>query len=162
MGRTRVGFTTAALFGNAQIDVGVTYQFLKQKKFRPNVSVAPAINFVYNFDDKSAHLWPLLDVNAFWNYGERQNYWYVGFNNYFEFSNTIANDQPQNHRWIWNPQIGHIIKGKKKGWEFCAEIKLLAPYLDASKAFVPFKSILGKWGSTGIYLGFRYPIQLKK
>ena len=46
--------TTAAFFGNAQIDAGVTYQFLDQNKYIPNVSVSPAFNFIYNFDDQSA------------------------------------------------------------------------------------------------------------
>jgi hypothetical protein len=154
--------TTAAFFGNLQVDAGITYQFMEQNKYKPNLSVAPAFNFIYSFSDKSARLWPMLDINAFWNYGKRQNYWYVGFNNYFDFSKTMANDQDQKYHWLFNPQIGHVLKGKKKPWQFTAEIKLLTPYLDASKSFVPYKSLLGKWGSTGVYIGFRYPLQLKK
>lgn len=154
--------TTAAFFGNAQVDAGVTYQFLKQKKYLPNVSVSPSLNFIYNFDDRSARLWPILDINAFWNYGKRQNYFYAGINNYFELKSTMALDQPQQHHWLFSPQIGHVIKGKKSPWQFSIELKMIAPYVDNSTAFVPYKSVLGKWGATGIYLGFRRPLTLKK
>lgn len=154
--------TTAAFFGNAQIDAGITYQFLEQKKYIPNVSVAPSFNFIYSFEDKSARLWPILDLNAFWNYGKRRNYFYVGFNNYFELKQTMANDQDQRQHWIFSPQIGHIIKGKKSPWQLSLELKFLAPYMDNSKSFVPFKSVLGKWGSTGFYIGFRRALNFKK
>jgi hypothetical protein len=154
--------TTAAFFGNAQIDAGVTYQFIDQNKYIPNVSVSPSLNFIYSFDAKAARLWPILDLNAYWNYGKRRNYFYVGFNNYFEMRQMMANEQEQMHHWIFNPQIGHVIKGKKSPWQFSVELKLIAPYLDNTKAFVPYKSVLGKWGSTGFYLGFRRALNFKK
>lgn len=154
--------TTSAFFGNAQIDAGVTYKFLDQKKYIPNVSASPSFNFIYNFDDKSARFWPILDINAYWNYGNRKNYFYVGFNNYFDLSKTMANDQDQMHHWIFSPQIGHIIKGKKSPWQLSVELKFLAPYMDNTKAFVPFKSVLGKWGATGFYIGFRRALNFKK
>lgn len=154
--------TTAAFFGNAQIDAGVTYQFLKQNKYIPNLSASPAFNLIYNFDDRSARLWPILDVNAFWNYGKRANYFYLGFNNYFELRSTMALEQPQEHHWIFSPQIGHVLKGKKNPWQLSVEMKFLAPYVDNSTAFIPYKSVLGKWGATGFYIGFRRPLTLKK
>ncbi len=154
--------TTAAFFGNFQMDFGATFKVLDQKKYVPNLSVAPAFNFIYNFDDKSARLWPMLDANAYWNYGKRHNYFYIGINNYFELKKNKADDQAQGHHWIFNPQIGHLLKGKNKPWQFSFEMKFLAPYVDNSTAFVPYKSILGKYGATGIYLGFRYPLTFKK
>ncbi len=147
--------TTAAIFGNLQMDVGVTYQFLAQKKYIPNLSVSPSVNFVYDFLDKSGKIWPVLDANAFWNYGQRQNYFYLGVNNYFELSKIMANDQPQNTNWLFNPQIGHIIKGKQGHWQLTTEIKFLGPNLDNSTAFVPYKSLLGKNGATGFFVGYR-------
>lgn len=154
--------TTAAFFGNFQMDFGSTFKVLTQKKFRPNISISPAINFIYNFDAKSARIWPILDANAYWNYGNRSNYFYLGFNNYFELLRAKADDQAQGHHWIFNPQIGHVIKGKNKPWQFSIEMKILAPYVDNSTAFIPYKSILGKWGATGIFLGFRYPLKRTK
>jgi hypothetical protein len=154
--------TTAALFGNFQMDAGITYQMLEQKKYVPNVSVSPSFNYVVSVDSKEQRFWPILDLNAFWNYGKRSNYWYVGFNNYFELRNEVANEQDQLHHWIFSPQIGHIVKGKNHPWRFTAEIKLIAPNINSDKSFVPYTGILGEWGSTGLYLGFSYPIKRKK
>ncbi len=150
--------TTAAVFGNLQLDIGGTYQFLEQKNYRPALSVSPSVNFIYDVADKVGKLWPVLDLNAFWNYGDRRNYFYVGFNNYFELSSTTANDQPQPYNWLFNPQIGHIIKGKNQQWELTTEFKFLAPYIDNSYAFIPYKSLLGSRGATGFFIGCRWII----
>lgn len=154
--------TTAAAFGNAQIDAGITYQFLEQKKARPSLSISPAFNFIYNFDSGDARIWPIIDVNAFWNYGKRRNYFYAGLNNYIEPMEFKALDQIQTDRWILSPQIGHVFKGKKRPWRITTEFKFIAPYKNNVNAFVPYKSIFGEWGASSIYVGFSYPISLKK
>lgn len=154
--------TSAAIFGNLQLDIGGTYKFMDQKKYRPSLSVSPSVNFVYDFNDKAGKIWPILDLNAYWNYGNRTNYFYVGVNNYFELSPTTANDQPQPHNWLFNPQIGHIVKGKDQQWELTTEIKFLGPNLDNSYAFIPYESILGKRGATGFFIGCRWIIGKKK
>jgi len=154
--------TTAAYFGNLQLDAGVTYQFIEQNKYIPNVSVSPGFNVMYTFSDKSAKFWPVLDVNAFWNYGKRNNYFYAGIDNYFELSSTMANDQPQANHWIFNPQIGHITKGKSENWQLTTEIKFLAPYLRNDYAFVPYKSLTGNYGATGFFIGCRWIIGKKE
>ncbi len=158
--------TTALLFGNIQLDAGATYQFIEQRRFIPNVSVSPGFNlttYVSNVDanDVRTKFWPTLDVNAYWNYGQRRNYFYAGFNNYFELSKTMANDQAQAHPWLFSPQIGHITKGKNRSWELTTELKFLAPNVQNTYAFVPYRSLLGKYGATGVYLGFRKIISQK-
>ncbi|MCB9225506.1 MAG: hypothetical protein H6582_15105 [Crocinitomicaceae bacterium] len=154
--------TTAAFFGNFQVDAGITYQVLQQKKYIPNVSVSPSFNYIISIDSKEQRAWPILDANAFWNYGKRSNYWYVGVNNYFEFKRKMANEQDQLHHWIFSPQIGHVVKGKKHPWRLTTEFKFIAPYLNNVSSFVPYKSLLGEWGSTGFYIGFSYPFKMKK
>ncbi len=154
--------TTAALFGNAQIDAGITYQFLEQKNVLPSVSVSPGFNFIWDLADKRASFWPVLDVNAFWNYGKRKNYFYLGLNNYFELSSTMANDQPQDRHWLFNPQLGHIIKGKQESWQLSLELKFLGPNIDNSTAFIPFKSLTGSRGATGFFIGCRWIIGKKE
>jgi hypothetical protein len=153
--------TTAMLFGNFQFDGGVSYKFLNQKKYIPNLSVAPSFNIVSNFEYKSTKFWPILDINAFWNYGERRNFFYVGFNNYFELSSTMANEQAQAQHWVFNPQFGHVIKGKKAPWQLSAEFKFLAPYIDNSYAFIPYKSLTGTRGATGFYLSYKWIFKTK-
>ncbi|TNE53618.1 MAG: hypothetical protein EP338_10225 [Bacteroidetes bacterium] len=147
--------TSAALFGNAQVDLGLTYRLRKQQAWYPAVSASASLNTIYDFDDRSAKLWPIVDLNAYWHYGSRENYWYLGVNNYFELSPTMANDQAQKHHWIFNPQLGHILKGKRGGWEFLAELKFLAPNVRNTYAFIPYKSLTGQFGASGIYIGFR-------
>lgn len=147
--------TTAMLFGNFQIDAGFTYQFLHQKKYVPNVSGCVGFNTIYDFDDKSGKFWPTLDLNAFWNYGQRRNYFYVGFNNYFDFTSTLESGQEQTNNIVFSPQLGHVLKGNNRSWELTTEIKILAPYRRNDYAFVPYKSITGNFGALGFYIGFR-------
>lgn len=153
--------TTAALFGNIQLDAGVSYQFLEQKSVIPNISVTPGFNFIYNFENKSTKFWPLLDLNAFWNYGKRSSYFYIGVNNYFELSKTMALDQEQLSPWLFSPQFGHVFKGEQENWQLTTEFKLMAPNLDNSTAFVPYKSLLGSRGATAFFLGCRWIIGKK-
>jgi len=148
--------TTAIMFNNFQIDAGVTYKVLNQDKYIPNVSINPGFNFIYDINDKISKFWPTFDANAYWNYGRRKNYFYVGFNNMFELSKTMALDQPQKQRWLFNPQIGHIIKGKNDHLQFTTEIKFLGLSQKNTYSFVPYNSFTGSNGATGIYLGVRY------
>ena len=152
---------TSMFFGNFHLDAGVTYKILDQKKYIPNVSVSPSFNFVYDVYDKVGKFWPVLDVNAYWNYGERRNYFYAGFNNYFELSGTMDNDQPQAHHWLFSPQIGNIIKGKNQRFQFTTEVKFLGVNLDSEYSFIPWSGVTGNMGATGIYLGFRWIINQK-
>ena len=153
---------TAIYFGNLQMDAGASFKFLDQKTYRPNLSVSPSFNFVHNFEAKSTKFWPILDLNAWWNYGNQSNYFYVGVNNYFELSSTMANDQPQAQRWVFNPQIGHIVKGKAENWQLTTELKWLSPASDNTYAFVPFQTITGSHGAMAMFIGCRWIIGKKK
>ena len=154
--------TTAAVFGNLQIDLGGTYKFLDQERFRPNLSVSPSLNTVWDIYDKKIKVWPVIDLNAYWNYGKKNNYVYVGANNFVEFSGTRALEQDQPTPILFSPQIGHVLKGKDRKWEFISEIKFLSPFTNSSYAFVPYRSFTGNFGATGIFLGYRYYFNLKK
>lgn len=149
--------TTAALFGNLQIDLAMTYQFLDQKNYFPNLSVSPGFNSIYNIEHGSAKFWPILDANAWWNYGKRNNYFYVGLNNYFELSQLNENGDPIAQHWILNPQFGHLLKGKNQRWQFTTELKWLSPINDNTYAFVPYKTI-GSRGAFGFFIGSRWKI----
>jgi len=151
--------TTALFFGDFQMDAGVTYKFLKQDKYIPNLSVNPGFNFIYDFDDNLSKFWPTLDINAYWNYGKRNSYWYLGFNNMFELSKTMALGQPQKQRWLFSPQIGHVLKFKREKWQLTTELKFLAPNQDNTYAFIPYKTLTGSYGATGFYIGLRYIIK---
>ena len=139
--------TTSMFFGNIQTDFGATFKLLNQNKFSPNVSISPGFNFIYSFSGKTAKFWPTLDANAYWNYGKNKSYIYCGFNNYFELSKTMANDQAQASHWLFNPH-GH--------GQFTAEIKWLGPNHINNYAFIPYYTAQGSNGALGIYLGYRW------
>lgn len=154
--------TTSMVFGNIQLDLGATYKLLDQREFIPNVSVSPSLNTVWDIYDKKIKSWPVLDINAYWNYGERKNYFYVGANNFFELSRTRALDEKQPTFILFNPQIGHVLKGKDRKWEFITEMKFLGPFSESQYTFVPYRSLTGNYGATGIFLGYRYYFNSKK
>lgn len=148
--------TSAIFFGNLQMDFGATFKVLDQKQYRPNISITPGFNFVHSFSASEGKFWPTLDANAYWNYGDNKSYIYAGINNYFELSSTMANDQPQASNWLFNPQIGHVLKGKNGQGQFTTEIKWLGPNQPNDYAFFPYFTPQGNRGAIGFYLGYRW------
>lgn len=148
--------TTALMFGNFQIDMGVTYKVLSQNKFIPNVSINPGFNYVQSFSEGVYKFWPTFDANAYWNYGRKSSYVYFGLNNMFELSKNMALNQPQKQRWLLSPQVGHVLKGRNQQFQFITEFKFIGLRQENTYSFIPWKSVFGKYGTTGIYLGFRY------
>lgn len=147
--------TTAMFFGDLQVDLGATYQFLDQDRYIPNVSVSPSLNTVWDIGDKKVKSWPVIDLNAYWNYGKRNSYVYFGANNFIELSPKKALDQDQPTPILFNPQIGHVLKGVDRKWELVTEIKFLSPFSRNTYAFIPYKSLTGSYGATGIFIGYR-------
>lgn len=144
---------TSALYGNFQIELGATKQLLKQKKYIPALSVTPVANIIYR--DKDAHkFYPQLDINVFWEYGKRRNFFYVGLDNWFELAQRKAYDIKQSNRWMFTPLIGHDFTGKK--WNFKMEAKIIAPNLSNEKLTVEYQTPFKNHGALGIYLGYTY------
>jgi len=154
--------TTSLLFGTGHVDLGATYRPLKQKGYWPNVSISGTAQIAYSPSVKSFNFWPMIDANAYWNYGKRRNYFYVGFNNNFILQSGIDFDRPKDQRILFSPQFGHVFKATDNRYQLFAEVKLLAPYIDSEDAFVPYTGILGTNGATGVYIGFRKTLNAKK
>ena len=154
--------TTALLFGTAQLDLGVVRQFAEQDKFVPNVSGALGTNLAFSPSEKAFRIWPTIDLNMYWNYGERRSYFYVGLNNYFDLSSELAHGLEQRNRFLLSPQLGHIFKSKYNTFQLTAEVKFIAPYANNEAAFVDYSSLMGSKGATGVYIGFRKMIGNKK
>lgn len=154
--------TTSFLFGTGHIDLGATYRVLQQKGYRPNVSISGTAQFAFSPSTRSFNFWPMIDANAYWNYGERRNYFYVGFNNIFILKSGIDFDRPKDQRILFSPQFGHVFKAKDNRYQIFAEVKLLGPYINSKDAFVPYTGILGSNGATGVYIGFRKPLNCKE
>ncbi|MFC2114204.1 hypothetical protein ACFLRI_02530 [Bacteroidota bacterium] len=142
---------TSLAFGNFQSDFGATYKFLDQDNYIPNISASAAGNLIFNFDETNLKFWPQIDLNAYWEHGTNNSYFFVGMSNWFEFAAKRAHDQPSTDRWLLNPQIGY--QWNTKSWAFSAEIKFLAPGHSNSDVLIDYRSITGNYGATGLYLG---------
>jgi hypothetical protein len=140
---------TSLVYGNAQVELGVTKQLLQQEGSRPGVSINPVANFIYR--EGTSKFYPELDINAFWEYNNKRNFFYVGVANWFELSGKRAYDQQQKHRWLFNPMIGETFVRKK--WNFNIELKVLAPNIANNTSIVDYKTPFGNRGALGIYLG---------
>ena len=142
---------TSALFGNFQIELGATKQLLQQKKYFPALSISPVANIIYRNKD-SYRLYPQLAINAFWEYGKRKNFFYVGLDNWFELAKKRTQDVKQPNHWIAMPSIGHSFTGKK--WNFNIETKIIAPNLSNEKLVVDYVTPLKTHGAFGVYFGY--------
>ncbi|HCQ29028.1 MAG TPA: hypothetical protein DIU39_02005 [Flavobacteriales bacterium] len=144
--------TTSLYFNNLQLDIGCTKNVYASKNGKTNISVSPVINFITDFDSPTTRLWPQLDINAYRFFGKKNHYAYLGISNWFELANKRANDQPIAQHWIFNPQMGTVFN-LKNHWQFTAEIKLLAPNQENTYSFIPWKSMLGNYGATAVFIG---------
>ncbi len=142
---------TSALYGNIQLEVGATKQLLKQKHYFPALSFNPVVNFIYH-DSKAYKLYPQLDINAFWEYGKKKNFFYIGVDNWFELSSKKAYDLKQQNKWFVSPMIGHTFSGAK--WNFNIEAKVIAPHLSNKDIVVEYQTPLKDKGAFGIYFGY--------
>lgn len=143
---------TSIYYKNFQTDIGCTYKVLPQDGKIPALTVTPNLNFIKGQGAGNHNLWPALDFNAYWNYGERKNYFYVGLMNWYEPQRRRAHDEQSLKRFIWNPQMGHVVKFGQ--FQLATELKLLAPYERTEYLFVPYKGILGNNGATGVFINF--------
>ena len=142
---------TSALYGNFQIEPGITKQILKQHKYWPAICFSPVFTILYRNKD-AFKIYPQLDLNAFWEYGRRKNYFYIGINNWFELARKRSLEQKQPHNWIFTPLIGHSFSGKK--WNFNIEVKIIAPHVSNEKLVVNYETPLKSNGAFGVYIGY--------
>jgi hypothetical protein len=158
--------TTAALFGVAQFDAGVTQNLWKNEKM--GISISPSFNTAVDVFEKNFKFWPILEANYYWDYKtftknetNRTFYLYTGFSNWFELNGLRAHDLKQDDRILFNPHVGTVYDGKK--WSYSLEMKFLAPYKSNENIILDYKSPLGNHGALGAYFSVRYRFKsLKK
>ncbi|MCX6274771.1 MAG: hypothetical protein NTV09_06155 [Bacteroidetes bacterium] len=142
---------TSALFGNFHLGLGATKQLLKQNGYCPAFSVAPAFDFIYR-NKNAVKFYPQLAVNAFWEYGKKNNLVYLGIDNWFELASKRAYGQKQENHWIFMPALGHSFCGKKGS--FNTEVRVIAPNLSNEKLVVEYQTPLKTHGAFGVYIGY--------
>jgi hypothetical protein len=142
---------TSALFGNFQMELGATKQIIQQSNYFPAISINPQINFIYR--DAHAHkFYPQFDANFFWEYGERNNYVYVGVSNWFELARKRTLGEPQKDHWYFIPLAGHSFVRQK--WNLNVEAKVIAPNLSNRNIVVDYQTPLRDHGAFGVYIGY--------
>jgi hypothetical protein len=142
--------TTSLAFGVLQLDAGVVQEVLSQRKWRPGISINPAVNLAYQLKAGDFKFWPQLDINAYWNYKNKPNYFYVGISNWFELATTRAHGEPQPHNWLFIPQFGHTFVNKKFNWNL--EIKYIVPNISNKNIVVEYQAP-ARQGAMGFYFG---------
>lgn len=142
---------TSALYGNLQVELGVTKQLVKQNNYIPAVSITPVANLIYR-DKDAFKFYPQLDLSAFWECNSNRNYVYTGISNWFELSGKKAHEQDQQNHWLVSPYIGHSFVRRK--WDLILEVKVLAPNISYVSNVVDYRSPFGKNGAFGIYVGY--------
>lgn len=136
--------TTALLFNNLQLEVGAVSQWRQQEGWKPGLSNALAFNFISELSEGNAKLLPQIDGNAFWNFKNNKHTTYLGYSLWID-NKIMAN----NGLGVFNPHLGYTYR--KGDWDFNAELKFLAPGFDNSMLFVPYQSVLGNQGASGLY-----------
>jgi hypothetical protein len=135
--------TTSLAFNNLQLEAGLVSKVLEQKGWQPALSSAIAFNLVTELSEGNTKLWPQVDGNAYWQI--KQHRPYLGYAVWID-----PNLMDENALGVLNPHIGYTYTHGE--WDFNTELKFLAPGYDNSKVFVPYKSLQGDKGATGVYL----------
>lgn len=141
----------SATFGNIHLDMGGSKLLIKPNGLRPGLTATPGANLVIGLNPNSGiRIWPTLDANAWWEYGERKHYAYAGFNAWAVLNGEGPNgaDQPQ-----------HIMPGLQLGntWSFnkidiSLEFKWSNIATPSQDGTVDWLAIQQK-GATGIHIG---------
>ena len=141
---------TSALYGNAQLELGVTKQVLQQRGWAPGLSFSPAATIIYR-PWETGKVYPTLDAYALWDYHQHRHYVYVGVSNWLELSGSRAFGQPQEHRWLLTPLVGTVLGSQR--WSYTLECKVIAPNLANNYNVADYRTPFGTHGALGVYLG---------
>lgn len=158
-------YTTAAIFGVAQVGAGATYGIWKSKKHKHGVSSMIGFNTALDVFESNFKFWPQLDAHYYFKYnykgekqedlltrgGKRANLLYAGIGTWYELDGTRAHGEKQQTIVVPMLNIGHDLNWKR--WTLKTEIKLIAPFNSNENVVLDYFSLTGNNGSTGVYLG---------
>lgn len=157
--------TTAAIFGVAQADFGVTQGIWKKENM--GITISPSVNVAMDVFEKNTRFWPILEANYYWDYRIKEKndqkrifYLYTGFSNWFELQGMRAHGQKQTDRIMFNPHLGTVYQRGK--WNFSLEAKFLAPYKSNENIVMDYKSPFGNYGALGTYFSVTYRFKSNK
>ena len=141
---------TSGLYGNVQSDFGLLKQLVTQKGMFPSISSSLALNWIYR-DRYNKRLFPQWDIYAYWEYGQKKNFFYTGIDNWFELAQNRGFDEKQEYHWFVSPLLGHVFNWEK--WTFSTEFKFIAPNISNKSMVVDYVSPARDKGALGFYIG---------
>jgi hypothetical protein len=159
-------YTTAAVFGVAQIGAGGTYGFWKSNNQKHGASAMLGFNTAMDVFENNFKFWPQLDAHYYFKYNFRSlsqddllnkggkpqaNMIYAGIGTWYELDRIKAHGESQETFVVPMLNIGHDLNWNK--WTFKTELKLIAPFSSNEDVVLDYISLTGKKGSTGVYLG---------
>lgn len=158
-------YTTAAVFGVAQIGAGATYGVWKSERKKHGVSTMLGFNTAVDMFESNFKFWPQLDAHYYFKYNHKErnqedlltngrkvsNLFYTGIGTWFELASKKAHGERQETVVVPMLNIGHDLNWKR--WTFKTEVKLIAPFSSNENIVVDYFSLTGKSGATGVYLG---------
>ena len=147
--------TTALVFNTLQTDLGVTkrlYQSDSSQLWIPDVSGSFTLNTLLEMKDVAFDLFPQIDLNAVWKYGEnKNNFFYLGVSSWFDLSKNKAHAEPKDNPVIFNPHIGNT--WQKNKWSLTIEYKVLGLMESNQDIVVSYAKWHGKYSAPGIFIG---------
>jgi hypothetical protein len=144
-------YPTAALFGVAQMDAGLLYQWRKSEGWKPGISTLPQATFMIDRWEGRASFYPSLDIHAWWDVNDRGDFFYAGCTNWFELRSTGAMDREQQDRWIPAVNAGYTLV--KQRWNTAFELKYLAPGHSNENLVVDYR-MTGNSGALALFVSF--------
>lgn len=146
--------TTSALFGVAQVDLGVLKQIYQSQDSTFGITVTPQVNMAIDRWEGNFKLWPVLDINAYWHYKKgNNNFAYTGVTNWFELARLRAHGEKQPNLWLPAINFGHQFTRSKM--DYFVETKVIAPFNRNDENVVGYLPVFGQKGVLGVYFGFR-------
>ncbi|MBL4715381.1 MAG: hypothetical protein COC01_05645 [Bacteroidetes bacterium] len=143
--------TTTLLYKTVHTEFGTLINIYDPKcyGYRPWITISHVANILFDTRKYNVKYWPQLDINAYWHYKQKDNYFYLGLSNWFEFASHKAHEERQTDHYFLSPYAGHTFSGKKM--EYTLEFKYLTPYISNQLSVVE-KNSFGKKGVNGIYI----------
>jgi hypothetical protein len=141
-------YTTAALFGVAQIDMGVCTRLCAKDSIW-GMSLQSGFNVGTFFKPGTSAFWPELAFNYYRHYGKRRHFVYVGAGSWLETAGKGTYGRTIENRFLPWLHLGHT--WNRGVWTYQLEARLLAPFQSNQDVVVDYLRLSGSKGVSGIY-----------
>ena len=138
-------------FGNIHLDLGVSKSFLRPEGWKPGLTVTPGVNLVAGLNPNGGfRVWPVLDANAWWEYGQKGHYCYAGLGSWFVLSGQGPHETVQPQNILPAVQLGNVWSRGK--WDYVVEFKWNNFSQVSRDGTVDWQAV-GNRGALGMYVG---------